>query len=64
MAIFNLPVWRTQYFSLCVYVPGDGELEVKEMMQNIEVLNFHCFYGKELMREFRRIDTDGDRFIR
>lgn len=43
---------------------GDGELEVKELVENLDVLNWHCFYGKELMREFRKIDTDGDRFIR
>ena len=33
-------------------------------MDNIDVINWHCFYGKELMDEFRSIDTDGDGYIR
>ena len=43
---------------------GDGELEVDELVENIDVLNWHCFHGKDLMREFTRIDTDGDGVIR
>ena len=43
---------------------GDGELEIKEFMDNIDVVNWHCFFGKELMREFGKIDTDGDGVIR
>ena len=49
--------------TFCGYL-GDGELEVKELMDNIDVINWHCFYGKELMREFSKIDTDGDGVIR
>ena len=43
---------------------GDGELEVGELMNNIDVINCHSFYGKRLMKEFKKIDTDGDGVIR
>ncbi|KAI0215554.1 hypothetical protein LSAT2_032402 [Lamellibrachia satsuma] len=32
----------------------DGELEIAELLRNIDVVNYHCYYGKELMREFKR----------
>lgn len=43
---------------------GDGELEVDELVENIDVLNWHCFHGKDLMKEFTKIDKDGDGVIR
>lgn len=43
---------------------GDGNLEVDELVNNIDVLNYHCYYGKTLMREFLRIDQDRDGIIR
>ena len=42
----------------------DGELEIAELLRNIDVVNYHCYYGKELMREFKRIDKDNDGIIR
>ena len=33
-------------------------------MNNIDVINYHCYYGKELMYEFNQIDADGDGVIR
>ena len=43
---------------------GDGFLEVEELLANMDVINWHSFYGKELMREFTAIDLDRDGFIR
>ena len=42
----------------------DGELEIGELLRNLDVVNYHCYYGKELMREFKRIDKDDDGVIR
>ena len=44
--------------------PGDGHLEVDELIDNLDVVNFHCFYGDELMAQFKAIDYDGDGSIR
>ena len=49
---------------VCLICIGDGTLEVDEVLGNIDVINYHCFYGKELMQEFKSIDRDGDGVIR
>ena len=49
-------------YNMCVTV--DGELEIGELLRNLDVVNYHCYYGKELMREFKRIDKDDDGVIR
>ena len=42
----------------------DGELSIAELMENLDVLNYHFYYGKSLMNAFRSIDRDGDGVIR
>uniref|UniRef100_X2AWD5 EF-hand domain-containing protein n=1 Tax=Capitella teleta TaxID=283909 RepID=X2AWD5_CAPTE len=43
---------------------GNGTLEVEEIIGNMDVINWHSFYGKELMDQFTSIDQDKDGFIR
>ena len=33
-------------------------------MDNLDVLNYHFYYGKPLMNAFMSIDSDGDGVIR
>ena len=42
----------------------DGELTITELMDNLDVLNYHFYYGRALMNAFRSIDRDGDGVIR
>ena len=49
---------------LLMVFPEDGELSIAELLDNLDVLNYHFYYGKALMNAFRSIDRDGDGVIR
>ena len=49
---------------LLMAFPEDGELSIAELLENLDVLNYHFYYGKALMNAFRSIDRDGDGVIR
>lgn len=43
---------------------GDGKLQIKEIIDQLDVINLHAEYGEELMNAFKKFDTKGDGYIR
>ncbi|CAD5124968.1 DgyrCDS13212 [Dimorphilus gyrociliatus] len=43
---------------------GDGKLQIKEIIDQLDVINLHAEYGVELMAAFKKFDQNGDGYIR
>ncbi len=44
--------------------PGDGRLEIDELMRSLHIINAHSLRGPELRKAFETFDTNGDGYIR
>ena len=43
---------------------GNGKLEIKELMDNLDVINMHSLYGDDLMHAFKYFADKKTGFIR
>jgi Ca2+-binding EF-hand superfamily protein len=45
-------------------LPGDGILQIEELIENIHVINTHIQHSSDLMAAFKLFDRKGEGFIR
>ncbi len=44
-------------------ITGDGQLQIDELMDNLDVIDEHSVHGDELMDAFKALDVKKDGFI-
>ena len=42
----------------------DGRLQIKELMDNLHLINAHSVNKDDMMKAFKKFDQNGDGFIR